>query len=284
MRGSTPPSERAARLGVVSLGLGLVLLAGCTPRVLDVVDSCSDGGACGDADAGQLPILRGLVGWWPFDEGSGSGVAYDRSGNGNHGILVDLDATTAWAPGRSRTGLETRSVGYVLVPRSPSIDGITTQVTVSAWIYFEGSVSDYATAVSREVSDSVRQHYHLSLNSAEDPHLFIGTVPPGTTGPPTDLEAIALTSAPRFTWIHLAGTYDGTSAQLYVDGAPAGTSRRFAGAFIADTTPLILGGNGNGAGMGVTERFPGRIDEIMLYNRALGADEIAQLARAPLSQ
>jgi len=29
--------------------------------------------------------------------------------------------------------------------------------------------------------------------------------------------------------------------------------------------------------MGVTERFPGKIDEIMLYRRALSATEIAQL-------
>jgi len=43
-------------------------------------------------------------------------------------------------------------------------------------------------------------------------------------------------------------------------------------------TPLILGGNGNGMGdANVTERFPGKIDEIMLYRRALSATDIAQL-------
>jgi len=44
---------------------------------------------------------------------------------------------------------------------------------------------------------------------------------------------------------------------------------------MADTTPFILGANGNGPTTGVSERFPGRIDEIMLYRRALSADEIA---------
>ena len=45
-----------------------------------------------------------------------------------------------------------------------------------------------------------------------------------------------------------------------------------------DSTPVILGGNGNDASGVPTELFPGRIDELMLFSRALGADEIAQLA------
>jgi hypothetical protein len=32
--------------------------------------------------------LNGLVGWWKFDEGSGT-VAYDSSGNGNDGNLTN---------------------------------------------------------------------------------------------------------------------------------------------------------------------------------------------------
>lgn len=43
-----------------------------------------------------------------------------------------------------------------------------------------------------------------------------------------------------------------------------------------NTTPIILGGNGNN--QLVSERFPGRIDEIALYNRALDPNEIQQLA------
>jgi hypothetical protein len=37
--------------------------------------------------------MDGLVGWWKFDEGSGT-VAYDSSGNGNDGNLTgrtDMD-------------------------------------------------------------------------------------------------------------------------------------------------------------------------------------------------
>ena len=81
----------------------------------------------------------------------------------------------------------------------------------------------------------------------------------------------------RQTWVHIAGTYDGTMARLYVDGQLV-SSQPLTGRFAADTTPFILGANGNGVGdASVSERFPGRIDEVMLYRRALSADEIQML-------
>src|SRR6185295_4045737 len=81
----------------------------------------------------------------------------------------------------------------------------------------------------------------------------------------------------RQTWVHIAGTYDGTIARLYVDGQQVAT-QPMTGRFVADTSPFILGANGNGTGTAnVTERFPGKIDEIMLYRRALSATEISQL-------
>ena len=50
------------------------------------------------------------------------------------------------------------------------------------------------------------------------------------------------------------------------------------GTLAHDRTPVILGGNGNDDSGVPTELFPGRIDELMLFGRALAADEIAQLA------
>jgi len=41
-------------------------------------------------------ILNGLVGWWRFDEGSGT-VAYDSSGNGHHGNLLN---SSTWTNGK----------------------------------------------------------------------------------------------------------------------------------------------------------------------------------------
>ena len=83
--------------------------------------------------------------------------------------------------------------------------------------------------------------------------------------------------------VHIAGTTT-TMARLYVNGQLV-DSQALTGRFAADTTPFILGANGNGVGdANVSERFPGRIDEIMLYRRALSADEIGSSTPARCSR
>ena len=66
---------------------------------------------------------------------------------------------------------------------------------------------------------------------------------------------IAADSVPRDTWVHLAGVYDGATARLYVNGAEV-ASAPLTGRFARDTTPVILGGNGNNESGVPTELFP----------------------------
>jgi hypothetical protein len=233
-------------------------------------------GACGGTlDAGHdnpsPDLLDGLVGHWRLDDGTGT-VAADSSGRGNDGVLHGLDANSAWVGGRSQGALQTAHVGWVQVAPTPSIDAIVDRVTVSAWVDQEGTITaadNFATALSRQIGTSQDQHYHLSLLLGR-PTLFIttdvGYVSPG-----------APDSIPRDTWVHLAGVYDGAMARLYVNGAEV-MSEPQTGTFVPDTTPVILGGNGNDGSGVPTELFPGRIDELMLFSRALSANEIARLA------
>jgi Concanavalin A-like lectin/glucanases superfamily len=273
-------------LGYTSASRPLVLLgflAACSPRTLTLVEFHSDGGhrpASIDGNPGNpsdtatsATLLRGLVGLWHLDDAVGSTLARDSSGNGNDGTLVGLDPAQAWVTGRQGGALATNGAGYVSVPDSPSIDGITTQVTVSAWVYFDGVISaadSYGTAISRQVGTTNEQYYHLSLYQTGTPTLFIGfsaSVLPVRPAAPQPVVAKQ--------WTHLAGTYDGSLATLYVDGVEA-NSLPISGVFPLDTRPVILGGNGNAGA--VTELFPGRIDEVALYNRALTPEEVQLLA------
>jgi hypothetical protein len=296
--------SRFPRTALVLLGF----VAACSPRTLTLVDLYSDGGLFpssldgnpgttfdatssdrgpahssidgnpGEASDGASPasLLSGLVGLWHLDDPVGSTQAQDSSGNGNDGTLVGLDPPTQpWVAGRLNGALDTNGVGYVSVADSDSIDSITTQVTVSAWVYFDGviSVADgYGTALSRQIGTTDEQYYHLSLNQESIPTLFIGFSASIPAAVPTASQTVALRH-----WTHLAGPYDGSVATLYVDGVKAG-SRSISGVFPLDTRPVILGGNGNKSV--VTELFPGRIDEVALYNRALSPDEISLLATA----
>jgi hypothetical protein len=250
------------------------LVCGCAPKVLVLVDpapTCPDGGFVTATGCAPASLMDGLVGYWHFDDGTGSRIAHDSSPNANDGVLAYLDPAAVWIAGRAAGGIAVEGDGFIGVNRSPSIDSITDQVTISGWGYLEGTIVDYATIASRETGTSIDQHYHISINSrGEVPALWLNT----------EIDTMlvqGLTPVMRQTWVHIAGTYDGTTARLYVDGEPVMT-QALTGRFVPDTTPFILGGNGNGAGdTNVTERFPGRIDEVMLYRRALSAAEIMQL-------
>ena len=192
---------------------------------------------------------------------------------GNDGTLVDLDAATAWVAGGPEGGaLSVQGNGYINVPDSASIDSITTEVTVAAWMFLTAPVmaNSYATAISRQIGIGYDQHYHLSVNDQQQAILFIATLTAGQQvigGPP---------SFPLQTWVHLAGTYDGREMRLYVNGVEV-NSEAVTGPFASETNPVTLSGNGNGVARTVSEFVPGELDEVMLYRRALGADEIAQL-------
>jgi large repetitive protein len=249
---------------------GLALACGCGQKVLTVVGPCPDGGTVSSAGCAPRGLLDDLVGYWRLDDPSGSAIANDLTGR-NDGTLVGLDPATVWVNGEAAGGLAVEAAGFVNVPASPSIDSITDQVTIAGWGYLEGTIMDYATIASREDATTIDQHYHISIDQrTETPVLFIKT----------EIGGVRLTTATavvRQTWIHIAGTYDGETARLFVDGQEM-VNQGVTGRFTPDMTPFILGGNGNGTGdASVTERFPGRIDEIMLYRRALSAAEIAQL-------
>src|SRR5262249_34356240 len=150
---------------------------------------------------------------------------------------------------RFGTSVATSSLGYILVGHSngSSIDSIVNRVTVSAWVYLVGSVTDWGTALSRQIGSTLQQDYHISLDPMNRPHVFVQPSNPTDAG--SNIDNVEITDmmmpAPRFTWTHIAATYNGTEAHLYMNGTdvtgtppPQGT-----GTFAPDTTPLILGGN-----------------------------------------
>jgi len=79
------------------------------------------------------------------------------------------------------------------------------------------------------------------------------------------------------TWTHIAGTYDGQTVSLYVNGALA-ASRTYATVVpaIQSTADTYIGGSYNG-----TTWFSGGIDEVVIVPKALTAAEIKVLGTSP---
>jgi hypothetical protein len=89
-------------------------------------------------------------------------------------------------------------------------------------------------------------------------------------------EASGTTAVPVDHWSYLALTYDGATLRLYVDGRLV-SSHDAKGSIQTPDTPLWIGGN-----RPYGEHFHGRIDEVRVYNRALGQDEIRSDMEMPV--
>ena len=77
----------------------------------------------------------------------------------------------------------------------------------------------------------------------------------------------------------MAGTFDGTTVRLFVDGAEVGTGTPAAvGIDYSSTSSLDLLLGQYGGPCSTTHAYAGMLDEPRIWNRALGSDEIAASA------
>lgn len=81
-------------------------------------------------------------------------------------------------------------------------------------------------------------------------------------------------------WTHLALTWDGSTVTFYVNGQAVGSAQ--ATSINSSTTYLGIGGRSEG-GDNLNVEFPGLIDEVEYFNRALTAEEISNIAGAGTS-
>jgi Concanavalin A-like lectin/glucanases superfamily len=206
------------------------------------------------------------VGDWAFNEGKGS-VARDYSGHGNNG---QLEGGAQWTQGRFQGGLEFNGASAgVRVPDSSSLEPAT--VTVSAWVKSSASPGIYRYILAKGANGCSAASYGLYTGpdggiafytSREDG--FAWTLSPA-------VEPAAVWNGQ---WHNIVGTYDGSTVRLYLDG-------RQIGAGTPDSAPIAYKLPTSGeVSIGAypwcsSSDFSGDIDEVKVFNRALGAQEIA---------
>jgi hypothetical protein len=212
-----------------------------------------------------------LVGLWKFDDGANR-TATDSSGNGNDGVLMEY-VEPAWGEGRTSGALEFDGfTQWVRVPNSPSLDSIqiANQVSIAAWVYRTPQLNQWSGIASQQYETAEHEHYQLTffegaltilISSEQEQHVLCTDPDP----------------APFDQWIHVAGTFDGTTLRAYMDGVEV-CALTHPLVMSPEDTPLVIGGNSNFATDDAQELLAGSIDELALYARALSAAEIASLA------
>jgi hypothetical protein len=201
-----------------------------------------------------------LVGWWKLDETSGT-TAADSSGNGNTGTV---NGPATWVAGQLGGGLQLSGTNnYVECGNGASLN-MRAQVTLSAWIKpttaGNGQHQHYVTK-----GDTCYALKHNTGNYMEF-NVYDGAWYTAS-GPAVNAATF------NNVWHHVAGTYDGTTLKIYVDGVLQPTTATHVGQIGASSTSVTLGRDNTNNG----RYFTGIIDDARIYNRALSDVEILKV-------
>jgi N-acetylneuraminic acid mutarotase len=205
-------------------------------------------------------LLNGLVGWWKFDETSGT-VAYDSSGNGNNG---NLTGGPTWVTGKIDGALSFDGLDdYVSIPATADLDLVN--LNISAWINTSNYRQD-GFIFEKTSNGQVNSQYNLFLQYNSN-SLHWRTKPDSGNYHESRLATNTLTS-----WNFVSASYDGITKQIFLN-ANLSTSDSFSGAIVQNPNGISLIGKHPPANY----FFNGLIDDVRIYDRALSAQEVQAL-------
>jgi hypothetical protein len=211
-----------------------------------------------DMGAGLQAPSRSPVAAYSFDAGEGA-VAEDLFGE-NDGAIEGA----AWVDkGKFGSALyfDGSEGELVTVPDSNDLD-LTDEFTLEAWVRPD-EANEWSAVITKERGGALSYQMHAEGE---------GTAPAGyvqNSEGNFEVEAGDDPIPPRV-WSHLTMTYDGQKLRYYINGEFKGEDD--SGDPGVSEDPLFIGGNEN---WGEEDAFKGLIDEVRIYNRALGENQIA---------
>lgn len=213
----------------------------------------------------------GLAGEWLLDETAGA-VARDSSGWGHDGQLADGAAAPTRVFGVTGFGLRFDGDDEVRMPDSPGLE--PPRLTVEAWVRNAGTPGSYRYVVSKGATACSSSSYGIYTGSSQGLAFYVtgasGYVVSGQASPAAVWDGA---------WHHVAGTYDGQTVRLFVDGAQIGAARPAPAAIVygLPSKNLRLGTYRGDCDL----PFTGDVDTVRIWNLALTAGEVAAAPSDP---
>jgi hypothetical protein len=194
------------------------------------------------------------VGWWAFNETTGQ-VASDSSGQGNTGACTGI----SWVTGH--------------LGNAAAFDGMTSLVQVAE----DASLDPYAISIAAWINpvDWNGNRRIVQKGQYDDQYRLLaenGVFKFDIAG----VGVITTTLPAPGAWTHVAGTYDGATMRLYVNGTQVASTPATA-VMSATPDPLLIGAKTAMSTGG--DLFYGMIDEVHIDGRALTQAEITALAQ-----
>jgi hypothetical protein len=202
-----------------------------------------------------------IVGAWLFDEGSG-GTTQDSAGLQADGELI---GGADWDAGRFGGGiLFDGSTGHVEVP-DPDQVLIPPVMTAMAWVRFDDLAGNHSILEQYDWADGLGAYAFRTNGAQLQCYAIWGVDAPVAAGGALEAD----------TWTHCAFSYDGDTLSLYQDGENVGELSIPNGDLNPSNKSLSIGVRGDTKD---THWLAGSMDEVAIFNTALSADEIHEIA------
>jgi prepilin-type N-terminal cleavage/methylation domain-containing protein len=207
-------------------------------------------------DLNLVPFVGGMVGYWSFDEGSGTTV-YDRSGYGNNGVIyfgsnpTDLHVNNCKINSCMDTGVGNETKRLLISNNLGSYSELSIifwfykRSTSGIWGYLWDARANGGAWYSFTDTNNLLYNNRLVLNSSE----YINN-----------------------TWNNIILVLTPVDSKVYFNG-------KYLRSFVSENRNI-------GANLRIGSRytdgegFPGLIDEVRIYNRALSGAEIQAIYNA----
>jgi len=226
-----------------------------------------------DAKAGIIikPVHNfGLVGYWSFQEGAGNNV-YDKSGRGNTGTWYGTGSR--WADGKiGKGGSFNGSDDYVDLGTTSDLPE-RAPLTLTAWIN-GNNISGTVRVIARWDATGTKYAFQMTVNS----NVVSCTVRNVGTDDVYYVNVNQVVETNNDKWVFVACVMGNLEMYGYRYGVA--DSRRVAGSDIgwdASGTGAKTTIGANWTAGAPASYFPGKIDEVRIYNRALSTSEIQRI-------
>lgn len=215
---------------------------------------------------------QGLVGRWTFDEVK----VIDSSGNANHAIHSIPAGPGAFGNGASAMF---NGFDFIEIPHGPSLD--FTDFTVTFWMYLNKdpkSLNTHGEADCPVLRKGGAGKYNPGIRlNTQTRKLKIRLTTASEAVEAEDLDSRA--NVRMKSWVHVALVRSGKNVKLYVNGV-LDSEKNTAQTSVTNVGKLFIGGTPDLIDKCHLAMY---LDELRIYNRALGADHVEAEAGPALS-
>ncbi|MHC4841911.1 MAG: LamG-like jellyroll fold domain-containing protein, partial [Planctomycetota bacterium] len=222
----------------------------------------------------------GLVAYWPMDEPPGAQSARDKSGNT---ALASVKGTPQFGTGLYGNAIEFDDVSDLLmVPNAPALESLS-DATFSLWLYWRG--------VKNVMPDMTLLQSHTKVDRGQAFNSLLAVVGTGfkkgmwdgskSAGDPLRNDALSsgAQQLKALQWTHCAIVRKGLGCSVLVNGSVVAEKEMAMPLHQGPGTTWSMGASPKGAG--TWRGFPGLLDEVRIYDRALSVEEVKLLAKLP---